>query len=188
LAVGGIASKLVARRTTDAGATWTNVDIGSMSGKYFTAVACADQSHCWVATANPAIYATADGGQTWAEQSTPGVKGVDDYSEIFCTDVERCWVPSGNKVLATQNGGKDWQVQSPSKVNFLSSVGCSSANRCVAVGGPDIVSTTDGGQTWLLDLQTPLTEMHLNSVACPSFCLAVGEESALGTAWLEENP
>jgi len=53
-------------RTTDAGATWVTLSDPSYSGSNYAAVTCIDAAHTWIIDAYGNVYATGDGGDTWA--------------------------------------------------------------------------------------------------------------------------
>ena len=55
-------------------------------GDYVESVTCADAEHCWAVGSG--IWATSDGGTTWAKQSDTQAEPLTDIS---CTDAVHCW-------------------------------------------------------------------------------------------------
>jgi photosystem II stability/assembly factor-like uncharacterized protein len=108
-----------------------------------------------------AIYHTANGGATWAEQTYAAEEARITFTGVDFVDALHGWVVGFHHVFGTdegvifhtQDGGETWERQSP---NFsLMDVQFADTLRGYAVGfdyigaqGPPVVRTLDGGVTW----------------------------------------
>jgi hypothetical protein len=89
------------KRTTDGGATWSDLP----AGPYAVDVDFVDALHGWAATAYGDVMATDDGGQSWTDQPAPDVPTWQDID--FC-DSQHGIVAWGNAVGMTDDGGTTW--------------------------------------------------------------------------------
>jgi photosystem II stability/assembly factor-like uncharacterized protein len=98
----------------------------------------------------PLIYATTDGGTTWAQQTAPNVNTT--LTDVFFIDNLNGWATSSGNVpssiLKTTDGGATWTDQT-SGVSALYGVYFQSATLGWAVGSGYVVKSTDGGITWV---------------------------------------
>jgi photosystem II stability/assembly factor-like uncharacterized protein len=141
-------------RTTDAGASWTQV--GSTPALLYDMTFVTPQVAYAVGTTGT-VLRSEDAGQTWSLQPLALGAGVarPDLRQISCTDPQHCLIatspaPSGatNSLVRTVDGAKTGTLVSPSGQNLLS-VAFSTAPTAVAVGvaGSTVISN-DGGATF----------------------------------------
>jgi photosystem II stability/assembly factor-like uncharacterized protein len=108
-------------KTTDGGAKWK---VLFKKAPFVDAIACIDQSHCWVASATfktGEMYGTANGGKTWSHQTLPKFSGY--FNSIACVRSahDDCFAvgESENKktpvIAATTDGGSKWRLESAPK-------------------------------------------------------------------------
>jgi hypothetical protein len=196
--------------SADGGATWTteNPSIpGSSDGgaPILSAVACPSRLNCVAvggygddsgAFDGGFILTTADGGQTWSNQTVAG--GVPFLNGVACPTANECIAVGGvsemggtgnAEIVATHNGGSEWTRQTPPDVPVdLSEISCPSSSTCYAIGqlGPGIVDTTNGGQTWTSGTlpagdtgSTDSTSSQFNGLSClsPLVCILVGQST-----------
>ena len=149
-------------KTTNGGATWQNLSFGntafSVSDVWFV-----DANRGWITarknTLAPAIWYTADGGLTWAEQSTPLSTSNIDLPSIEFTSERNGWAVTSSlyfpgSVLHTTDGGATWEIVG--QTNHAYNVLSVRDSMSVAVAGVNILSpssekifvTTDAGQSW----------------------------------------
>lgn len=102
-------------KTTDGGATWTR--LAGYSGAVGNGVSCIDANHCWVATSTfttGVVWATANGGSSWAKQPLPSFSGY--LNDISCAST-RCVVVGANEnsdapvIADSVNGGLSWAME-----------------------------------------------------------------------------
>lgn len=144
-------------KTEDGGASWRRVLVaGADVDARLVRVRFADREHGWAFGEMGALYATSDGGETWARQRVPTRHLL--LGGAFL-DARRGWlVGAGSTLLQTADGGETWlaaQLVGPSpatpaapSVRF-NSVSFADSRRGWAVGGGGAIFTTeDGGRTW----------------------------------------
>jgi photosystem II stability/assembly factor-like uncharacterized protein len=111
-----------------------------------------------------AIYYTADGGSTWAEQACGGEDLDVRLTAVDAVDAQHAWAVgfsaaapvSGGVVLRTTNGGAQWERQElGGSGDVLWDVECVDTERGYVVGanatstwGPPVWRTLDGGEHW----------------------------------------
>jgi len=161
------------RRTTDGGATWTNVsppkakNSTSGYGEYYL-----DATHAWVAEAVGSssacadqfvVFSTADGGTTWNEGSLTHVK-LDPHFTL-----------TGNWTMSLDFLDRDHGWLTVQASNFFQA----------EAPGP-LYRTSDGGRTW--------TMAATKAASANNDCRPIGQPvfSSLSTGWLsaicEANP
>lgn len=148
-------------RTTNAGSTWTGVDVGFVA----SALHFSDASHGLAAGEGGQVKRTADGGASWAAAAT----GVTvELQQLAFVDAQRGWAAgfaksdetqdvSGAVLLRTSDGGATWArtdlgAYGVTAIQLL----CDGATGFVAaytVPGEDrmeaaLLRTTDGGATF----------------------------------------
>ncbi|MBM2841336.1 MAG: hypothetical protein HW412_1864, partial [Bacteroidetes bacterium] len=69
----GTATTPVVIRTTNGGATWSNVT-SNLTGQDLYCIFATDADRAWVGTGSGRIYGTSNGGATWAQQTYPGIQ------------------------------------------------------------------------------------------------------------------
>ena len=106
-----------------------------------------DAQRGWAVGSRGTILATANGGATWAAQSSGTQNSL---WAVHFTDAQRGWaVGSRGTILATANGGATWAAQSSGTQNSLLAVHFTDAQRGWAVGSRGtILATANGGATW----------------------------------------
>jgi len=132
---------------------------------------------------------------------------VNSLTSLDCVSSFRCWAvgstiggagaPNGAAVIATDNGGATWTVETtPPTVGYLSAISCSDRHHCTAVGQAAqtsngqgaIITTADGGATWVSAV-VPSGVLDVTAIACQANrrCLATAT-TILGTAVLVASP
>ena len=121
------------------------------------------ESQAWAVGGGGTILATADGGKSWAAQ-TSGTR-ADLLSVQFQSDGQHGWaVGDHGTILATADGGKSWAAQtSGTRADLLSVQFQPDGQHGWAVGFyGTILATADGGKSWAA--QTSGTRADLWSV------------------------
>lgn len=140
-------------KTEDGGATWRRVELlKSDVNVRLVRVVFADAEHGWSFGEEGALFATADGGRTWARQRVPTRNLLLGAS---FRDARRGWlVGAGGTFLHTTDGGETWlagSVAGPTarpapRINAVSFI---DERRGWAVGsGGAVYATADGGRSW----------------------------------------
>jgi photosystem II stability/assembly factor-like uncharacterized protein len=112
----------------------------------------ADPTHGWVAGSNGAIYATADGGQTWTPQTSGTTQAFRSIS--FPTDQLGWAVGNAETIERTSDGGKTWTthpVTLPAwfpSIAFYSVIFPTPDNGWIVGASGTVLHTRDGGATW----------------------------------------
>jgi photosystem II stability/assembly factor-like uncharacterized protein len=155
-------------QTSNGGETWTRVEVASEDVDVELArVRFADGEHGWVFGEMGALYATADGGRTWARRRVPTRHLLLGATLL---DAQQGWlVGAGATALQTTDGGATWRAgqllglpaqpltqtsaQTPAQSRAtpvrLNAVSFADARRGWAVGaGGVVLATADGGRTW----------------------------------------
>ncbi len=164
-------------KTEDGGASWRRVEVlGADVDARIVRVRFADHERGWVFGEMGALYATEDGGQTWARQRVPTRHLL--LGGTFL-DARQGWlVGAGSTLLQTSDGGGTWREGSlagqtpatpsapstrrastssgspasnptPAPSVRFNAVSFADARRGWAVGGRGaIYATEDGGRTW----------------------------------------
>jgi photosystem II stability/assembly factor-like uncharacterized protein len=96
------------------------------------------------------IFNTRDGGATWELQELPA--NVKTLSRVFFASPKVGWaVGQDGTIVATKNGGKDWELQTSKVGNWLFDVFFINETVGWAVGDTGtIIKTTNGGARWNL--------------------------------------
>lgn len=145
--------------TTDGGQTWNPRNPGKSS--WLNSVYFADAQRGWVVGDKGTILATADGGKNWMSQDSGTSSKL---KSVHFVDAERGWIvgdggsrlaydgwlyPQEATILATNNGGKNWNLRDVSSTFTPISVHFVDAEHGWAVGNRGTILTTrDGGRTW----------------------------------------
>lgn len=132
--------------TSDGGKHWDSQV--SNTRAYFRGVHfMSDGPRGWV-VGEAAILATPDGGKTWKEQIQ--IRGTIEGVQ-FLADGQTGWAAGDDgNIMATVNGGENWQLQNSETQARLKSVQfLADGQRGWVVGDYfTILSTADGGKTW----------------------------------------
>jgi photosystem II stability/assembly factor-like uncharacterized protein len=105
-------------KTTDGGVKWKIVFTNT---PFVDAIACVDESHCWVASATfktGEMYGTANGGKSWSHQTLPKFSGY--FNSIAChrgthddcIAVGETLSKKSPVIAGTTDGGSNWRLES----------------------------------------------------------------------------
>lgn len=158
----GAATSPIVVRTLDSGATWTDVT-GNLSGVDLYTIAATDSLHAWVGTGVGTIYATADGGKSWRQQSYPGRQTGFIDGIVFFSDSAGVALgdPPGSGdtkfvILQTTDGGTTWTHTSSEPTGGSGEYSWSNSlcwtdrlHGWFGTNAYKVRRTTDGGTTWL---------------------------------------
>jgi len=137
-----------------------------------TGISFPDAAHGYAVAADNSVFRTADRGQTWALVPTPlpaldlaTLEPSNGLIDVDFTDADHGHiVSSGDKILATSDGGNSWVVQTtprpsevaviwpsqpPSSWNFNAVDFVDQDNGFVVGAVGVILATVDGGATWV---------------------------------------
>ncbi len=157
-------------RTTDGGASWSNVGkIPELSFVQTLACPAVDRCYAGAYAYTPLVLMTADGGARWRAEGLPGGSDHGVYS-LSCPAVNVCEAlvrGLGGRpdeyphLFRTTDGGASWLPQPlPGSISDLQAVSCANVEDCAAVGSrtadqhgtygtrPELLSTDNGGATW----------------------------------------
>ncbi len=139
-------------RSTDGGATWTQVLTGA--GAQLNSFFFVDSTNGWVCGQSGKVFKTIDGGETWTALGNPG--SVSLWRVAFLPDGQTGWVTGqSGKIYKTTDGGATWSPQSSGSTNAritgLSIVDSQTVYACSSQGTGSLVwwKTTDGGTNWI---------------------------------------
>ena len=143
--------------TDNAGAAWTNVNVGATNGEFmpWNGGLCAlDPYHIWACTddgtgAAGNIYFSDDSGATWTLQAT----GTDALNYVHFVDyLTGVCVGDTNEILATTDGGSSWStITGPAAQNAVDALCVAVIDRYrwrVGYEDGELWYTEDGGTTW----------------------------------------
>lgn len=148
-----VAAPAEAAYSDDAGATWTNVNIGSDNGEFVPSahsVYAINQYNIWVGTDSGRIYFSNDGGSSWVAQEDQGIH-ANAWNWIHMADERNGWAGGAGDVIATTNdGGQVWsQTNATGQGGDVTSGGVIDTNTAwVGTDDSEIFFTTDAGITW----------------------------------------
>ena len=134
----------------DGGATWTNVNVGSVTGQYVTSLFALDLSNIWLGTDDGYIYYSDDSGLTWtAQESGTLISGA--VNGIFFADADTGMaVGDGDVILYTKDGGTTWSaVTATGSSDDITCVGYNGDGIWwVGTSGGELYYSNDDGETW----------------------------------------
>ncbi len=142
-------------RTSDGGASWKRVEVtGTDIDLAVIRITFANDERGWVFGEMGALYATEDGGRTWARQPVPTKHLL--HGAAFLDDGQGWLVGAGLTILKTTDGGATWRegqieqvTDKPPASAQLRAVSFVDERRGWAVGtGGVVFATTNGGRTW----------------------------------------
>lgn len=156
----------------DPGAVYAGVARGD-EPRSVNAVDFADPQHGWaVDGSDGGIYATADGGETWARQAT---SYAGTFRALDFVDAAQGWALTPSSVIHTADGGQSWTEQTtpadsrasnlPKENDVYNDVVFVDARRGWIVGNCGVVvATEDGGETWATQVLPDCTRPGLRRV------------------------
>ncbi|MCL4079377.1 cell wall-binding repeat-containing protein [Coriobacteriia bacterium Es71-Z0120] len=142
-------------------------------------------------TPTATVYATADGGNTWSQQSVGAPVALRDVS--FATTATGVAVSAQGRVFYTRNGGATWQEGVSGTTSALYAVEMIDSSTAWAVGAAGkIIKTTDGGATWAA-VTSPTTNDLLDITSFGTRAWAVGRYGTVvlttdGSTWRRAQP
>lgn len=143
---GWAAGSSVLFRTTNSGATWTNLPARPVATLY--GISAVDQLRAW-AIGSTAVYRTTDGGSTWTTTflSIPG--GGRLYAITMLSPTVG-WVSGASGALyRTTNGGSHWTLVPTGSPRVLRALHFRDEGHGWVVGdGGTVASTSDSGASW----------------------------------------
>ena len=149
--VGGAPAE--AAYSDDRGATWANVNIGTVNGEYIInsgAIAALSQNNIWVGTNLGRIYYSNNGGASWTVQEDQGIHSA-AWNWVYMMDDRTGMAGGAGDVIAvTVDGGQVWsQVNSTGSGGDITTGGVVDLyNFWVGTDDGRVFYTSDGGATW----------------------------------------
>lgn len=158
----GSATAPVVVKTTNGGSTWTNVT-GNLTAMDLYCITALDGNRAWVGTGTGKIYATTDGGLTWAQQAYPGSQSAfmdgiwffDDGTGYAMGDPPSS-AAGTYVVLKSTNFGQTWAHTASEPASVASEAGwnnsfwCTDANHIwFGTNQSKVWRSTNGGTSWL---------------------------------------
>lgn len=140
--------------TDDWGATWNNVDVGSVNGQYATgkrALFATGPYDIWLVTDGGYIYKSVDAGITWTAQEEGAATTEDLYAVHFINDRVGIAGGTNDTILITEDGGDSWTEMTGTGESSatINAVHILSAERAwVGTSNGKLFYTEDGGTTW----------------------------------------
>ena len=156
---------LVARGTTDggnpaevaysddSGATWTNVNVGSVNGQYaigHKSLVATNRYNIWLVTTGGYIYKSEDGGASWtAQESGTITSGTYNVIELLNENTLYAGADDGT-ISKTTNGGTTWgSTTGTFSADGIVSLDILSSDRVWAGDDAGLLRyTNDGGVNW----------------------------------------
>lgn len=137
-----------ALKSTDAGRTWSVLDLGTT--RDLTGASFATTTTGWVVGLSGTIRKTTDGGSTWTTQTAPTAANLRAVSAWSTTGAIALGDSAATATLIyTTNGGVSWLQSNATSTVSLSDVQMSSAATGWAVGvNGTVLKTTNGGASW----------------------------------------
>lgn len=145
--------------SNDAGATWTNVNVGSTNGEYGLHSGALfalnhNQNYIWKCTDQGNVFFSGDAGQSWADQNAGASNGL--YYVHF-VDTRYGWtVGDQQEILKSTDGGAHWAAPTalPGGATDVFTCVATITDQTAFVGGTTAATagllyrTTDGGASW----------------------------------------
>jgi photosystem II stability/assembly factor-like uncharacterized protein len=129
-------------KTTDAGITWTQLNVGSFI--YFTSAFFTSPSTGFAVAGYDKVYKTVDGGTTWTTQD---ISNGGFFITITFTNASTGYIMGESGILLkTDDGGASWMQMNTGTRNELTSICFTDQNTGYLAGsGGTILKTTNGG-------------------------------------------
>lgn len=134
--------------TNDGGETWTDIDWVDEE-RFNDQITFYNENLGYaIGRTNGNLYRTTDGGSSWESLFGDGFRG--SLAAIDASDDENAWAVGANgTILATSNGGEDWNMQNSDASKTLRDIQFFDGQIGWAIGDSGtVVSTTDGGEIW----------------------------------------
>ncbi len=147
------------------GATWENLNLPAITGVFSAHILSADHIWCLTTGANPKIYATNNGGNTWSTNTD--INGPD---VIRFYNAQYGVATDGRDVFQSLNGGQTWNLISSNAIlNSSTGLTFGASPNVIFSGTPSANPTisVDSGRTWT-PLTTGLVAQRSYSVAAAS--------------------
>lgn len=137
-------------KTEDGGVSWRRVMLKtSGDNSRLVRAVFADANRGWVFGETGVVFATQDGGASWARQTSPTKYLL--LGGVF-TDAAHGWlVGAGATILQTNDGGTNWRtgdVRAGAGTRFTSASFIGNSLGWAVGSAGRIFATTDGGRTW----------------------------------------
>ncbi|MBV1852682.1 S8 family serine peptidase [Catellatospora sp. NEAU-YM18] len=131
-------------RTTDAGRTWTTLNLPT---GYVTALVADERTRVLVALVSGAMYTSTDGGDTWNATAT-GLPGEAQYAVIGGDDLYLGTYDGVWKLAGITSGTPGEAAQVYTGTGFVAGIAADSGVVAALVWGVGVVGSHDGGQHW----------------------------------------
>jgi photosystem II stability/assembly factor-like uncharacterized protein len=160
---------IVARSTTDGanpaevgisdddGASWSNVNVGSVNGQTVNAMWWEDYTHLWAACSGGYVYFSDDAGDTWTAQ-TSGTVTAQALQDIVAFDRSTVWAVGAAGAIIRTTDGSNWAaVTGPAAVADQFNTVFVRTPNLVLIGSDagNVYRTDDAGVSWGAALTTP---------------------------------
>jgi photosystem II stability/assembly factor-like uncharacterized protein len=174
--------------THDGGWTWNRAQVGSSSkrcqARDLYAVCMIDAMHAVAVGVLGDIWASEDGGVTWAQRDA----GIGDVLQDvdFADAAHGIAVGADGRTLVTTDGGLNWSAGNADTQDELMGVSMATPDIAIVVGRDGLArKTDDGGQSWT-DVGADLSGFELSDVVMldEMTAVAVGYGSVFGAAFL----
>ncbi len=159
----------VVLRTTDGGATWTDVGSGTIVlGDVYNIFAIDDQTAlCTTSPSATNVYRTTDGGATWTQVFTQAGGFMDAIWMTSATDGIMYGDPVGGnwELYNTTDGGATWTpapalAQSGTEAGWNNAMYVSGSNIYFGTNNTRIYYSSDGGNSWTPQTTTGETNSY----------------------------
>lgn len=138
----------------DAGATWTNVDVGTANGAYFIgakSLVASNRYNIWGVTTGGFIYKSEDGGASWVAQES-GTITSSAYNIIQWLNDNTLYAGADDgTIVKTTNGGVTWgSTTGTFSTDGIVGLAVLSSDRVFAGDDAGLLRyTNDGGVNWI---------------------------------------
>lgn len=153
------ANPLEVAYSDDDGATWTNVNVGTVNNQEALgpdALYAIDRYNIWLVTDGGYIYFSGDAGVTWTAQSEGGITANDLYGVWAADESNVMAVGASDTVLFTDDGGETWTAMTATGGgNTLQTVCWSYGFWWTGDDGGELWYSNDDGTTWAARTQFP---------------------------------
>jgi photosystem II stability/assembly factor-like uncharacterized protein len=130
-------------KTTNAGDTWTKINLGT--NEFLTTLFFINENTGWIGGVNAFIRKTTDAGNTWTQQPIPT---TDFTASIYFIDGQIGFATSHDgKIIKTLNGGTNWITLASTGLLYGEIQFINSLTGWVLAPGY-MAKTTNGGDTW----------------------------------------
>jgi len=150
------------KKSSDFGVSWVSVDIPAASGVVTVIFSLTKQIVWALDNSNDKVFKTANGGVSWATQSTGS---IETWIEIYFNDANNgILVGLNGAINFTVDGGGTWLVGVSGVALNLQSVWMHDSLIGYACGaGGTLIKTIDGGATWVAETHA-IGAITLNSI------------------------